>query len=198
MTDADSQSDQTRSGNSRTASRESLLAALAEVFESRGYDGATLSLLSATTGLGKASLYHHFPGGKAEMAAALLRDRVAELERLSFSRLQGSLPASVRLGEFIDGFREYVEDGRRTCLLMVFREGTAGAEHGATISAQYADWLARLAATYEETGQKTKRAERSAADLLAGLYGALVTARLTDKPNAFKRQAKRLKKTLPG
>ena len=43
-------------GAGRSASREGLLESLGEVFESRGYDGATLSLLSAATGLGKASL----------------------------------------------------------------------------------------------------------------------------------------------
>ena len=195
MADDAAKDEQSRSSSS--ASRERLLLAIGEVFESRGYDGTTLTLLSAATGLGKASLYHHFPGGKADMAAALLRDRVALLERLAFSRLQGSLPASVRLSEFIDGFREYVDDGTRNCLLLVFREGTAGAQHGETISGQYADWQHRLAATFEETGMKPKRAERAATELIAGLYGALVTARLINDPTTFKRQAKRLKKALP-
>ena len=180
-----------------SASREGLLDTLGDVFESRGYDGATLSLLSAATGLGKASLYHHFPGGKADMAAALLRDRVAQLERLAFSRLQGSLPPAIRIGEFIDGFREYVEDGKRNCLLIVFREGTAGATHGQTIASQYADWQSRLAVTFEESGQRPKRAERAASELLASLYGALALARLRADPGVFKRQAKRLKKTHP-
>ena len=170
---------------------------IGDVFEVQGYEGATLARLSAATGLGRASLYHHFPGGKADMAAALLRDRVALLERLAFSRLQGSLPPVVRLSEFIDGFREYAEDGRRNCLLLVFRDGTAGAQHGETIARQFEDWQRRLAATFEESGQKPKRSERSAAELLASLYGALVTARLTGKPTDFKRQAKRLKKGLP-
>ena len=196
MADADSEDLQAQSSANRSASREGLLETLGAVFESRGYDGATLSLLSATTGLGKASLYHHFPGGKADMAAALLRDRVSLLERLAFSRLQGSMPPAVRLAEFIDGFREYVQDGQQNCLLLVFREGTAGAQHGENIADQYTDWQSRLAATFEESGLKPKRAERAAAELLSSLYGALVTARLTGNPDTFKRQAKRLKKAL--
>ncbi len=180
-----------------SATRTRLLESLGDVFESHGYDGATLSLLSQATGLGKASLYHHFPGGKADMAAALLRDRVARLERLAFSRLQGGLPANVRLAEFIDGFREYVEDGQRTCLLLVFREGAAGPRYGETLASQYTDWRNRLAATFEEAGQKAKSAERSAAAMLSSLYGALVTAQLAGDPASFKRQAKRLKRSLP-
>lgn len=194
MDEAESKPPPTPSGS---ASRERLLESLGDVFEARGYDGATLSLLSAATGLGKASLYHHFPGGKADMAAALLRDRVARLERLAFSRLQGGLPAAVRLARFIDGFREYVEDGQRTCLLMSFREGSAGAQHGETLASQYADWQSRLAITFEESGQKSKRAERSAAQLLSSLYGALVMAQFTGNPATFKQQAKRLKRSLP-
>jgi len=55
--------------------RDALLRQLGQVFRERGYEGATLTQLAAATGLGKASLYHHFPGGKAEMADVLVRGR---------------------------------------------------------------------------------------------------------------------------
>jgi len=187
----------TRTEKPARTNRQALLDALGEVFESCGYDGATLARLSAATGLGKASLYHHFPGGKADMAAALLRDRVASLERQAFARLNGNEPAVERLSEFIDGFREYVRDGERVCLLQSFSEGTAAAQHGETIARQYVDWLARLTDTFAEAGLKPKRAERAAVDLMAGLYGNLITARLSRNPRVFRRQAKRLKRTLP-
>ena len=37
---------------------------------------------------------------------------------------------------------------------------SAAAWRSETIAAQYEDWLARLSATYEESGQKSKRAAR--------------------------------------
>ena len=46
---------------------------LVKVFRQYGYEGATLSRISQATGLGKASLYHHFPNGKQEMAEAVLQ-----------------------------------------------------------------------------------------------------------------------------
>ena len=49
-------------------SKEEVLARLMATFRSDGYDGASLAELSQRTGLGKSSLYHYFPGGKAEMA----------------------------------------------------------------------------------------------------------------------------------
>src|SRR5687767_6837809 len=54
--------------------RADLLPLLAEVFRSHGYEGATLALISQATGLGKGSLYHFFPGGKAQMAADVLAE----------------------------------------------------------------------------------------------------------------------------
>jgi len=59
--------------------RDALLRQLGQVFRERGYEGATLTQLAAATGLGKASLYHHFPGGKAEMADVLVRDAIADV-----------------------------------------------------------------------------------------------------------------------
>ena len=42
------------------------------VFRDRGYEGSSLADLSQATGLGKSSLYHHFPRGKEQMAEAVL------------------------------------------------------------------------------------------------------------------------------
>jgi TetR/AcrR family transcriptional repressor of lmrAB and yxaGH operons len=47
-----------------------LLTKCTEVFRTYGFEGATMSRISAATGLEKGSLYHRFPGGKEEMAVA--------------------------------------------------------------------------------------------------------------------------------
>jgi len=57
----------------RTVSeRADLLPALSELFRERGFEGASLSLMTLRTGLGRGSLYHFFPGGKEEMASWVL------------------------------------------------------------------------------------------------------------------------------
>ncbi|TGQ06111.1 helix-turn-helix domain-containing protein, partial [Mesorhizobium sp. M00.F.Ca.ET.217.01.1.1] len=50
--------------------RADLPSIIGEVFREHGYEGASLALIGAATGLGKGSLYHFFPGGKEEMARA--------------------------------------------------------------------------------------------------------------------------------
>lgn len=52
--------------------KETYIPYLLRLFRQYGYDGATLSKISEATGLGKASLYHHFPGGKDEMVEVVL------------------------------------------------------------------------------------------------------------------------------
>ena len=43
--------------------KEEVLDRLLDTFRDKGYEGASLSELSAAAGLTRASLYHYFPGG---------------------------------------------------------------------------------------------------------------------------------------
>ena len=56
------------------AERRDAIPALGEVFREHGFSGSSLAEISQHTGLGKGSLYHFFPGGKTEMAEAVLDD----------------------------------------------------------------------------------------------------------------------------
>lgn len=184
------------SSHSRATRRAALVDTLSGVFRERGYEGATLAELSAATGLGKASLYHHFPGGKAEMCDALIRAAVAEAQSRAFSRLRGREPPVARLQQFLAGFTDYLEHAGGPCLLGVLAMGSARQSHGARIAAQFRDWQADLARLFEEAGQKPKRAGRSAAEVFNALYGAQMTAALLDEPQHVSRSLKRLARTL--
>lgn len=80
-----------------TMSREELVALLAEVFRRHGYDGASMAEISAATGLGRSSLYHWFPGGKDEMAAAVLQATVDALSAELRSAARGDPAAFQRV-----------------------------------------------------------------------------------------------------
>lgn len=60
------------SATARDAARERLIMTIGRVFRRYGYEGASLSILSRETGLGRSSLHHFFPGGKEDMAMAVL------------------------------------------------------------------------------------------------------------------------------
>jgi AcrR family transcriptional regulator len=179
-----------------TATRSQLIEQLTDVFERNGYAGATLTQLAAAVGLSKSSLYHHFPGGKREMADALLRNAVAELEVRAFGRLQGPERPAARLAGFLAGFSQYVEDGAGHCLLAVLAQGDARDELGERIATQLRDWIATLAGTLEQAGVKPKRARRLANDLLDQLYGSLTVSKMLNDPGHFKRAHQRVTKRL--
>ncbi|MEZ5559264.1 MAG: TetR/AcrR family transcriptional regulator [Pseudomonadales bacterium] len=176
--------------------REQLIERLLGVFQASGYDGATLTQLAAAAGIGKAGLYHHFPGGKAEMADVLVRHAAACLEREAFARLAGNAPPAQRLAAFVEGFCRYVEDGETHCLLAVLAQGSAHGAFAEQLAQQYEAWLQRLASVYEATGLKPKRAARAASDLLQQLYGALVLSKLLNDPRHFRRASRRIGKAL--
>lgn len=168
-----------------------------EVFLQRGYDGATLTNLSRATGLSKASLYHHFPGGKPEMAASLVRSAIADLHARAYVPLSASTSAH-DLQVFITGFADYVQNGQSDCILSVFaRHDTAREDIGELkqqIVAQFNDWHAMLCQTFEAKGLKPKRADREAYALMGRLYGALTQAKMHNDADLFARTIKRLKK----
>ena len=94
------------------ATKQVLINQLRTVFVARGYDGATLNNLASAANLSKASLYHHFPGGKPEMAAALVRDAIADLQRQAFRHLSTTRPPHKRIIALIDGFFDYTDGGQ--------------------------------------------------------------------------------------
>jgi TetR/AcrR family transcriptional repressor of lmrAB and yxaGH operons len=51
-------------------SKERLVAAALSLFQAKGYHGVAISDILEATELPKGSLYHHFPGGKEELAIA--------------------------------------------------------------------------------------------------------------------------------
>ena len=174
-----------------------LIPSILDVFLQRGYDGATLTHLAKATGLSKASLYHHFPGGKAEMAATLVRSAISDLHAQAYVPLTIVRPPE-HLQAFVSGFANYVEQGQSDCILSVFaRHDTAREDIGELkhqIAAQFDDWHSALIQAFEANGAKPKRADREAHELMGRLYGALMQAKMHNKPELFTRTIKRLQK----
>jgi TetR/AcrR family transcriptional repressor of lmrAB and yxaGH operons len=176
--------------------RSELLQRLGKVFAQHGYAGASLTQLASAAGMNKSSLYHYFPGGKREMAAALLRQAIANLETNAFARLQSPAAPAARLQSFLDGFVDYLDAGTGHCLLAVLAQDGSQAPARTQIAAQVADWAGQLAITLEEGGVKRKRAQRLAAELLNQLYGSLLLGKMLNDPKHFLRTVRRLGATL--
>lgn len=87
--------------------RETVVAKLVDIFYEHGFDGTSLSIISERTGLQRASLYHHFPGGKEEMAKAVIEtsDRWGE-EFIGNLVMDNSIPPKARLEQMMKNLDE--------------------------------------------------------------------------------------------
>jgi TetR/AcrR family transcriptional regulator, lmrAB and yxaGH operons repressor len=183
--------------SSARRSREDVIPAIRDVFRRHGYDGASLSAISEATGLGRASLYHHFPGGKDEMAEAALDDVAAIIDgRIIPTLRQGELPAAKRLAAMAEELTRFHEGGRAACLCGVLAL-TAPALRP-RVRAIFARWLDALADLAQEAGARRADAREAAEEVLARIEGALILAAAQENPRPFRRALDDLQRILFG
>ena len=152
--------------------------AVAGVFRDAGYEGASLTRLAAAAGLKRASLYHHFPGGKEEMAHAALSRAGARLRRLVLEPLSSRAPGERRLADMIDGVRVYYAEDPAACLMNTLSMGDGQRLFGAQLCQTVAAWRDGIARAYADMGAGPDDAMAKANRLLAEIQGRLVLQRL--------------------
>ena len=177
-------------------SRADLTIALRDVFRERGWDGASLSDLSAATGLNRASLYHHFPRGKADMAAAALADVEARLQQEMLAPLAGSGSPRERLAGMEAALSAFFHGGEIGCLLGALSKGQTEHGLGPRVADAFEAWVAALQTLACEEGIAPARARQNALAVVVAVEGALVVATATGAPEAFVETLRRLPELL--
>ena len=112
-----------QSGSFTGMSRETHLPTLFQLFRQHGYDGVSLAKIAAATELGKASLYHHFPGGKAEMLAATLAYTQRWMEDNVLELLQNGGSPLERFQKMCDRLNDLYASGEQPCLIAALTLG---------------------------------------------------------------------------
>ena len=162
--------------------RERLIAAMTDALRRRGLHGIGLTELLAQAGAPKGVLYHHFPGGKTELAVAAIDDVVARM-------LRG-------LDALLVGTPDPIEATRRWMAGATARLSDTGFESGcplATVALEttpddavlrdalaraFATLRERIALALEEHGEPRERARGIAALIVATYEGGLLQARV--------------------
>ena len=180
----------------RGRDRDEVLAALGEVFREHGFDGASLALISERTGLGKGSLYHAFPGGKEEMATAVLAEIDAWFATHVFRPLRGDKDPRQAIAHMLQAVDTYFRSGRRLCLVGVLALGDARDRFGQQVSAYFLAWREALADAFMRMGHDGDDALSLAEDTVAAIQGALILARAMPDMGAFTRMRARLETRL--
>lgn len=167
-------------------SRDYVLDRLLATFRASGYDGASLADIASATGLGRSSLYHHFPGGKEEMATAVL-DRVdAWLDANVIAPLRKAGMPAERLERMVGALDAFYDSGRNRCILAAFVVGQSRQLFGKRLAAVFERWIAALAAVACDGGVEPDEARRRAEAVVIAVQGAVVLAGALDDPKPFK------------
>ena len=165
---------------------------LVNVFRQYGYEGATLSRISEATGLGRASLYHHFSSGKQEMAAAVLEYVGEWFENTILALLRSKEKPAERIRLMGDRLSQFYDCGQSACLLAIFTLGEPESLFQEQVHQMLNAWINSLALVLAEAGIPAKEARQRAEDAVIQVQGALVLTRGLNSTEPFERVLQQL------
>jgi len=179
-------------------SDEALIGKLADVFRTLGYEGASLSRISKATGLEKASLYHRFPGGKNEMAAAVVNNLNQWFQDQVFIPLERSGKPDEKVRLVTQRLREFYADGKKSCTLDTLSLPGGSEALQKAVRGSLTAWLQAFTGIAREAGASGAEARERAEQGIIEIEGSLVLARVLGDRKLFHRAMDRLPNLLTG
>ncbi len=168
-------------------SKDEVINKIIATFREYGYEGASLSLLSKATGLGRSSLYHHFPNGKKDMANAALEAVMVSFEQLVLEPLsQTQKTPEQRVNACAKGLSEFYASGSRSCLINIFSVGVAGTIFQPYLQKQIQGLIKIFANVAKEAGIPANVANKRGENLIIQIQGALILSRTLNSNKPFK------------
>jgi TetR/AcrR family transcriptional regulator, lmrAB and yxaGH operons repressor len=141
-------------------------------------------------------LYHHFPGGKAEMMEATIAySRQWMVDNLLRS-LQSEGAALARFQRMCDLLNQLYEGGKQPCLLIALTLEAADDWFHLPVKEALQTWIAAIAAVLSETGLDPSLAQRRAEIAVTNIQGSLILSRGLDDPTVFQRAIARIPQAL--
>jgi TetR/AcrR family transcriptional regulator, lmrAB and yxaGH operons repressor len=158
-----------------------MVGAARELLRERGYHSMALSEVVQRGAAPRGSVYHHFPQGKAQLAAAAADVHAGEQVDV-INRLGAAAATAEELaGAFVDVARDGMRDSGygRGCAVapLVTEVGTASDELAAASRRAYFLMVETLALRFVVLGVAEAGARELAHAVVAGVQGALVTSR---------------------
>jgi TetR/AcrR family transcriptional repressor of lmrAB and yxaGH operons len=169
-------------------SRAALLDSAALLFRRQGYAATGVNQILKSAEVKAGSLYHHFPGGKQELAAAVV-DRVGGgIER----RLRGFLDSDLAVADFVDAWIDLMtaglsSDQRDGCPIEpIATESVNASPQVRDASARvFGGWCLAVADRLRADGWPNEDADQTALAVIALLEGALILSRVAGNAAAL-------------
>jgi AcrR family transcriptional regulator len=160
-------------------SRRRMIRSAAVLFRSKGVDGTAFSDVIAHSGAPRGSIYHHFPGGKAELAEEATRYAGEYVAAALAAALAEDDPVATMAG-FAAAVGKGLEqtkfqDGCPIVAAALEGSRTPGARAAAADAIR--SWEDLLAEAFERNGVAPERARSVATMIVAGIEGAIMLSR---------------------
>lgn len=168
---------------------------VAEVFRELGFEGASMSRITARTKLSKGSLYHFFPGGKDEMAAEILAHVHGWFVAKVFEPLEKEEP-SAAIRSMWQAVDDYFRSGRRICLIGAFALDETRDRFARPIRTYFKRWIEALEAALVRGGVNPASARALAEEAVIGIQGGLTLTRALNDKAIFGRTLQQLEDRL--
>jgi AcrR family transcriptional regulator len=163
----------------RTDVRERMTRSAALLFGERGFSGTGLREVIAHSSTPRGSIYHHFAGGKAELAREAVRHAADAVAAPVADAARGGDPIAT-LHAWVDYWRDALrESGFRagSAVLAVAAEPDEQTGARAAAAAAFDGWADAFATTLQGAGVKRKKAARLAMLAVTAIEGAVVVSR---------------------
>lgn len=168
-----------------TDARERLILAMTDALQRRGLHGSGLTELLAAAQAPKGVLYHHFPGGKTELAVAAVEATIERLCATLDARMASGDPAAALMA-WVNGAQQRLENSgyEKGCPLATIALETtqADVEIRAALGKGFAAIRTRIAGALARAGYEARSAESLAALMVAAYEGGLLQARAAGTP----------------
>lgn len=167
--------------------RETHLPVLFQLFRHYGYDGVSLAKIAEATELGKASLYHHFPGGKAEMMRATLEFSHQWFVENIIDVVAAEGTAVEKIERMCDRLNTLYASGQQPCLLATLVTGAPRDIFHEQVKARLHMMVEAIATVLIEAGLPSTIAHQRGEDAVIAIQGSLILSRGLDDPTPFQR-----------
>jgi len=160
---------------------------LVPIFQNYGYEGATLNKLAKATELSKASLYHHYPKGKEDMAHHALAFMGQRLQKHILAPLNDKRksPEDAIRGS-LSGVLDYYNDAVPICLMNSMMLGEGKTLFGPQIKQTVDIWADMLQANLLRLQYSNKEAAELSKSIIKSIQGALIFCRIEASPTPLK------------
>lgn len=169
-------------------SRAALVQSAATLFRRQGFAATGVNQILEAADVKAGSLYHHFPDGKAELAAEVVEQVGGGITRLLRTQLDGDRSPATVVGQWIDMLADGLRgDQRDGCPIepMATESIHASPVLRAASARAFAGWAAVIAERLVADGWSDDDADRTAQSIIALIEGALILSRVAGNRSAL-------------